>query len=582
VAGAIAAADRAEEEADSVASLAKEEADAVWALVSDHCSREAEAAKADADEERRKENQEKLLVTWEQYGKRTVCARNGQQTDKVVLMETSATPSEFVQSFESTLRKYAEHKFIAVSQTARRALLKENLPKDAIMLEMDFSENYEMIHRVEMQSEYFGHQQVTLFMVITHWLGSDGELHSEAHVFLSSDKDHDTFFVQHVLSFFAKLFKDKRFRRWYMDTDGAASHFKNRFTMRFWCEIKKLLDELANEVRGKEEASGESDSEDGSGDAGVLCMWETCAPGHGKGPWDGLGAAIKTWIRRQELHAEGKANGKTVEANSPLGIFKLLCRFAAQWQKGVRSRCTIGAWRVYFIPTTEDPLDLKASPGTILAPISRPDPRPKVTPLAGIRSHFCFRVINENTMKMRRLSCHCEHCRRQEWDACTNQEFGAWTTVQLLKSEGGSRAVTRFNKKQELDKKRRDLARKARVGEFIALESANDDWNSWWLAKVTVACFKFTGKSKAVDSDGLRMQKGGYYLKVRIYSRTTVTSSCQFVLEEEEERTFDAEGVVYTDMDVKARTVNEMIDEEELTGADAVTRTAAATARKTY
>jgi hypothetical protein len=339
-----------------------------------------------------------------------------------------------------------------------------------------------------------------------------------------------------------------------MDTDGAASHFKNRFTMRFWCEMKKLLEELANEAKGKEEASDESDSEDGIGDAGVHCMWETCAPGHGKGPWDGLGAAVKSWIRRQEVHVEGKANGKTVEANSALGIFKLLCKYAKSWQKGVRSRCIIDAWKVYFIPTTEDPGTLEALPGgTILAPITRPDPRPVVTALAGIRSHFCFRVINENTMKMRRLSCHCEHCRKQEWEACTNQEFGEWVTVQLFKSEGASRPVTRFRKKEELDKKRRKMAREAQVGEFIALESANDDWNSWWLAKVVVACFQFREKSKAVDSDGLRMQKGGYYLQVCIYSRTTVTSSCQFTLEEGEERTIDAEGVVYTRLGVKVR-----------------------------
>jgi hypothetical protein len=32
-------------------------------------------------------------------------------------------------------------------------------------------------------------------------------------------------------------------------------------------------------------------------------FWETCAPGHGKGPWDGLTAVLKCFLRRHDLHA---------------------------------------------------------------------------------------------------------------------------------------------------------------------------------------------------------------------------------------------------------------------------------------
>jgi hypothetical protein len=70
--------------------------------------------------------------------------------------------------------------------------------------------------------------------------------------------------------------------------------------------------------------------------------------------------------------------------------------------------------------------------------------------------------------------------------------------------------------------------------------------NSWWLAKVTGECFKYTGATKAVDKDGLRMKKNGFYLKVQMYSRTTVSSSSQFEVDGSEERTIDAEGVIYT------------------------------------
>jgi hypothetical protein len=131
----------------------------------------------------------------------------------------------------------------------------------------------------------------------------------------------------------------------HMDTDGAASHFKSRYTMRYWCEMKAKLDGYARERAARQRAGGKEEANDVfQAVFEVLCMWETCAPGHGKGPWDGLGAAIESWIRRQELHAEKKGDGKTARANSALAIFKMLCEFARSWQKGVRSRCKIDAW----------------------------------------------------------------------------------------------------------------------------------------------------------------------------------------------------------------------------------------------
>jgi hypothetical protein len=266
--GAVASAARSQEEADEALEMSYN--DAMWQILSEHLAKEAKekkkvaatvveelGGKGEANEDL--EEQQKLAVRWEQYTKTTVYNKKGQASDKVVLSQTSAPPSEFLMLFEAELRKYAEHKFIAVSQTARRALLAENLTRsmNALLLEMDFSENYEIIHRVEMQSEHWGHQQVTIFMVISHWLeegaGQESTLRSEAHVFVSSDKNHDTFFVQHVLKHLAESFKDKCFKRWYVDLDGAASHFKSRFTMQFMCELKEKLEKLAAE--GDNEAS---------------------------------------------------------------------------------------------------------------------------------------------------------------------------------------------------------------------------------------------------------------------------------------------------------------------------------------
>ena len=70
--------------------------------------------------------------------------------------------------------------------------------EESIVVDMDFAENYEIVHKVAIQSDHWSHQQVTLYIVIAHFK-SGGKWTSEAHVFVSGDPYHDTHFVQHAV-----------------------------------------------------------------------------------------------------------------------------------------------------------------------------------------------------------------------------------------------------------------------------------------------------------------------------------------------------------------------------------------------
>ena len=73
--------------------------------------------------------------------------------------------------------------------------------EECMMCDMDFSENYDITHKVEIQSEHWAHEQVTLYILISHFKNkTSGRWTSEAHVFVSGDRAHDTYFVQHALS----------------------------------------------------------------------------------------------------------------------------------------------------------------------------------------------------------------------------------------------------------------------------------------------------------------------------------------------------------------------------------------------
>ena len=114
----------------------------------------------------------------------------------------------------------------------------------------------------------------------------------------SDDKCHDTYFVQ---KFFLDLFFDNegwfnkqsnhfknRFKHLLINSDGAASHFKSKFTLQFICKLKLKL--IANGYKFNR------------------LTWYFGCPGHGKGTWDGLGGIIKNLLFRMILK-EGKVFG---------------------------------------------------------------------------------------------------------------------------------------------------------------------------------------------------------------------------------------------------------------------------------
>ena len=190
---------------------------------------------------------------------------------------------------------------------------------------------------------------------------------------------HDSEAVQH---YFASILghDKKKFKVHWVDTDGASGHFKSRFTFQFICELKAIIE-------------------------AKILAWETCAPGHGKGPWDGLCAVIKSWLRRYEIQRNAAGARDTF---SPHGVFEILCARQGNW---VAQLQTIHAIEFWYVPVVGE----DCAPGpNVLGPVPRARSRPAVTAIEGIRLHFFFAAIDASTLWMWKLSCHRQQCRRGE------------------------------------------------------------------------------------------------------------------------------------------------------------------------
>lgn len=88
------------------------------------------------------------------------------------LQKHEKSPSYFLTLLQRCIEDFQEHFVIAVHQDNYQRTLKELMLdtklEECICMDMDFAENYEIVHKIEIQSEHWSHQQVTLYVVITH------------------------------------------------------------------------------------------------------------------------------------------------------------------------------------------------------------------------------------------------------------------------------------------------------------------------------------------------------------------------------------------------------------------------------
>jgi hypothetical protein len=363
--------------------------------------------------------------------------------------------------------------------------------------------------------------QVTLYIVVVHYCvkDADGEprVVSEAHIGVSSDMHHDTHFVQHFMPLLAENLKSRglEFDVWNINTDGAASHFKNRYTFFSLFQFQRTVG--ASHV-----------------------MWETCAPGHGKGPWDGIGAVIKRILR--SLEVQGK-----VVALTPYDVFLALLRWENQWETDLSSRYKLSKFIFHYVPIAGEKFQqLAPRPDRVHSPISRPKTPPITTAVDGCRSHFSFRVAGGNKLAIRELSCRCTPCLDHDWERCENQsEVGSWTILYLESHVPSSAGTKTRNQLSLISNQRRALAMQCAVGEFVALESADDEEGfAFWIALVTKAAWIRKEKAPSISTNGNKLVSGHCYLEVQMFHRYPSTCPRTFQEYDETPWTVDAEAVV--------------------------------------
>ena len=103
--------------------------------------------------------------------------------------------------------------------------------------------------------------------------------HITAQIGVTNDRKHDSYSTQHFMTAMIEQWLNfhEPVMSLHVHSDNAGSHFKNSRTLNYLSRLKGLFQQL------------------------VKVTWSFGCPGHGKGPWDGLGGLMKRVLRSDTI-----------------------------------------------------------------------------------------------------------------------------------------------------------------------------------------------------------------------------------------------------------------------------------------
>jgi len=187
---------------------------------------------------------------------------------KMQIVEKEDERDKFKEDLIKQLQLFEQHVQRVREQYQQVRKLKENLPEDEVMVQMDFAENYSCRSLNEPQPAYWNLTMVTLHPVVAYYK-DNGELKHKSYVVVSDELTHSS---STVCAFLDKIMPElktlkpelKCVHYW---TDSPSSQYRNRYIFHVVANHDTLY--------------------------GMSARWNYFEVGHGKGPCDGLGGTAK-------------------------------------------------------------------------------------------------------------------------------------------------------------------------------------------------------------------------------------------------------------------------------------------------
>lgn len=124
----------------------------------------------------------------------------------------------------------SHHLFVARWQQKAFSSLAKELPVNWVVLNLDFAENYSCENQNEIQSAYWGHNQVTIHPIVTYYNFPKCTIYTqEVLIFVSDDLTHDSHAVAAFLKTANQHLRERglNIEREIIFSDGCAGQYKS-------------------------------------------------------------------------------------------------------------------------------------------------------------------------------------------------------------------------------------------------------------------------------------------------------------------------------------------------------------------
>ena len=383
------------------------------------------------------------IVKWKHFSLETITTKKGEQRKKLQLVYEESTSDKLVSYLKPKLQDFARHSFVAKWEDEQFRTCLENFPADTMVSVVDYAENYSFEVQNEVQSMHWHSYQVSILVHIT-WVRNPEPDPEDAstrnimqyHFYISDDKKHDSYFVQHCLQMHWDATVEEGFtpKRHWIWSDGCSGQFKSRIPWYFVSRYPQLT-------------------------GGCMCMWSFFGTGHGKGPHDGAGAVIKRYMRNAQLDMLGPR----------LQDAETVCQFLRE-KLSVRPESSYSGERRpvrrTFWHVLEEDVDRETEYDC--------------EPIKGCRDMHQIRSVGPmevNKLLKRSLACFCSACIATNWEACENRAWtGEWDVEVLV------------------------VTRTAYVQGVVNVEFKVDDWDEFGINGAYFATILELGDNFAVSA----------------------------------------------------------------------------------
>jgi hypothetical protein len=347
--------------------------------------------------------------------------------------DCSGSIVDFLDELEGVYKKYIYHRYILKRTRDSNLQFEHNCVPGMKKDDVDWAENYSMVDARSIQSEYWSTKQTSLFICISKvllassWAATTGALdlqsevtvqidgtdsfwgtvvtdtgvrqaetyciedeHGKRHqvprkslrarvwytvamVGVTGDRKHDSYATEHFMA---------QQQQWWLDnfhepihsihihSDNAGQHFKSGKTLNF---LSRLSDDLKLPV-----------------------TWSFGCPGHGKGPWDGVGGMFKRVLRRDTLDSESS--------------YHCILKTYADVAQHLRKRfCHLGWEKAHDIESTFTVNKVVVHEAG-LGVIARPKFDEEFDSVDGIQKSFGYRALRPGVVLQRWFDCWCPAC----------------------------------------------------------------------------------------------------------------------------------------------------------------------------